>query len=489
MHNNGNGGQKVLVLYQVANSIGDSDQYNAFEIPRVPGGIKLSTVKKHCVALRNLSRAGPAGYQWRVRVDDRVAPKSASNSKTCQKYSWWDIQDDNAPLPVKDVTFTELSQILTPPKQKNSAIEHEDTVTKAASGAIRSLGKAMNKVAATVEGNSSTTATDDNFPRVSILVFKLLDLIKIYDSFSKQSGQRSKNKENSARQPTGDRNSKLHCPSINQVQVRQHNAAPKVKSQPKVAPTPRHQDNLLNFNDPTPQASNSHQHVSYPTATNNSCSTPPETRVDKIVREYKQKKNKQDLVWDDIDQRFVTPDSKSGGAVAARPMPAGRNTTRSVNDPIPKVKGISLDVSNAVGKSAHVANAIQTRVNDMKEAQQKALNNIREREMKKKQGVAEEDQFRHKVEPIIKVWSEEHGKKKHLSALLANLHTVLWPGAKWTQVNLGDLLDEKKCRHCFHKASRVVHPDKTMRLNAEQRFLAKRIFDALKQAKSVSDNA
>ena len=66
---------------------------------------------------------------------------------------------------------------------------------------------------------------------------------------------------------------------------------------------------------------------------------------------------------------------------------------------------------------------------------------------------------------------------------------VLWPGAKWKTVNLGDLLDDKKVKLSFHKASRVVHPDKTMSLGPTERFIAKRIFDALSQAKTEFDNS
>ncbi len=42
-------------------------------------------------------------------------------------------------------------------------------------------------------------------------------------------------------------------------------------------------------------------------------------------------------------------------------------------------------------------------------------------------------------------------------------------------------MDDRKCKLAFHKASRGVHPDKTIHLSAEGRFLAKRIFDALSQ--------
>jgi len=68
------------------------------------------------------------------------------------------------------------------------------------------------------------------------------------------------------------------------------------------------------------------------------------------------------------------------------------------------------------------------------------------------------------------------------------IFTILWPGATWKPLTIGDLLDDKKVKLAFHKASRVVHPDKTHQLSAEQRFLAKRIFDALSQAKTEFDD-
>jgi hypothetical protein len=152
-----------------------------------------------------------------------------------------------------------------------------------------------------------------------------------------------------------------------------------------------------------------------------------------------------------------------------------------------KEVGISLDPANAAGKSLAVQRAVHARVNEMKQSQAKALQEVRERELKKKQDEAEEDAIRKQLEPKIKAWSEEHGKKKQLRALLASLHTVLWPGAQWKQVTIGDLLDPKKVKVQFHKASRVVHPDKAHHLPADQRFLAKRIFDALSQAKNEFD--
>ena len=207
-----------------------------------------------------------------------------------------------------------------------------------------------------------------------------------------------------------------------------------------------------------------------------------ETRAEKLKREYEAKQSKANRVWDDVDQRWVEVDPKAANSSrGTASAPPGANVAKK------KEVGISLDPANAVGKSHEVQAAVNKRVNDMRESQAKALQEVRDREEKKKLEEAEEDLVRKKLEPKIKAWSEEHGKKKQLRALLGTLHTILWPGANWKPMGLGDLLDASKVKRAFHKASRVVHPDKTHHLDPEQRFLAKRIFDALSQAKTEFD--
>jgi hypothetical protein len=208
-----------------------------------------------------------------------------------------------------------------------------------------------------------------------------------------------------------------------------------------------------------------------------------ESRAEKLKREYAQKNQNANRVWDDIDQRWVEVDASKGpmsrGSTSAPP-----GTVHSDRPPAKKNVGISLDASTAVGKAANVQAAVNQRVNDMKSSQAKALQELQEREQKAKVADGEEDEARKRLEPKIKAWSEEHGQKKQLRALLGSLHLILWPGAEWKAVSLGDILDASKCKRCYHKASRVVHPDKTHHLKAEERFLAKRIFDALSQAKT-----
>lgn len=221
-----------------------------------------------------------------------------------------------------------------------------------------------------------------------------------------------------------------------------------------------------------PAATLHHSH-SMPTA-----GRPGETKQQKLKREYAAKAATNNRVWDDIDQRWIeqTPPAAAQAQAAGHPGAA------------PKTVGISLDGTGAIGKSANVAAAVNARVHDMKESQEKAVREVRAREEKKKADDDAEDEVRRRLEPKIKIWSEEHGKKKQLRALLGSLHTILWPEAKWKQVSIGDMLDNSKCVKFYRKATLVVHPDKTHKLNPEQRFLAKRIFDAITQAKTAFDN-
>lgn len=203
-----------------------------------------------------------------------------------------------------------------------------------------------------------------------------------------------------------------------------------------------------------------------------------ETRAQMLKRQQEERMKKQNRVWDDVDQRWVEVETKKPAAPGGAPA-----------RPKKKEVAVKLDMSNAAGKSAKVQQAMQARVNEMNATAQKAVQEVKEREALKKQREAEEDAIRVQLEPKIKAWSEEYGKKKQLQALLASLHTILWPGAKWKAISMGDILQPAKVKKFYFKATLVVHPDKTGNLPADQRFLAKRIFDALTQAKTIWDES
>jgi hypothetical protein len=128
---------------------------------------------------------------------------------------------------------------------------------------------------------------------------------------------------------------------------------------------------------------------------------------------------------------------------------------------------------------------VHKRIKDMEDAQAKAKRELVAREEGKRAEALELDAVKVKLEPKLKAWCEEYGKKRQLRALLSSLDKVLWPGSGWKPLNLGDVLDAKKARRAYLKASLKVHPDKTRSLDAEKRFIANRVFDALSQANAT----
>jgi hypothetical protein len=517
------GGDNLYVLYKIVNveSDRDDEHFNAFVMPRTGGpnsrGPSLAAVKQRCAALHGLNHLGPDGYHWRVCVEDKPAPGEAGSSKT---YSWWDIQDENATLPIKTASQYNLHKFFSTSPSGGSSSESSvgDDVAKVAKGAFKSLGKAVTQAVA--GHDHSNGPSSDAGPMVSVIAFKLLDLVKMHDDFSTKNhgrgghipqpapAQHHNHRPSSAAPHSQPRQQAQRAvPTPAQPPRSQHSqSAPPVRSSPPqqqrqqqqqpppqarrpAAPAP--EASLMDFGPSAPapgQARPGLRHAQSSPLMGNSIN-PNESRAERLKREYAAKKQTSNRVWDDVDQRWVEvdPAAVAGDVRATQSAPPGAGSGAV---PLAKKKevGISLDPSNAVGKSTQVQAAVQARVSEMKQSQAKAVNEIREREAQKKAEEAEEDLVRKRLEPKLKAWSEEHGKKKQLRALLATLHTILWPGADWKPVGIGDLLDDSKVKRCFHKASRVVHPDKTHHLGPEQRFMAKRIFDALSQAKNDFDS-
>lgn len=397
-------------------------------------------------------------------MEDKPAPGEESSSKS--PVSWWDVQDENAVLPVKDTTSNQLGKFFSPPK--------EDT-SESAAKAARGMFKAM---AGAVAGNDGA----DYRSTVSVIAFKLLDLVKIHDDFKikhpgnvggmeTQSSRRSQYPRSSvgitAQTPAPSRYPSGVTPTPS------HSAPPRAPTAPRpTAPPAPAQVNLMDFAPSTGRRNLVHM-TSAPAAFDNA----PETRVEKLKRDYEKKKTSTELEWDPLEQRMVQKGSMNNGSPAV-----------ATDAPKAKILGTKLESSSTLGKSVAVAQAINQRIRDMEESTEKALREMREREAKAAKDKADEDEVRKRLEPRIKAWSEEHGKKKQLRALLGTLHTILWAESGWKPVNIGDILDDGKVKKVYFKASRIVHPDKTGGMTAEHRFLAKRIFDSLTQAKVEFDN-
>ena len=443
----------------------------------IPRFVPLSTRSSHredssLAFLLILLSYSPLYPHLGVCMEEKAAPGEESGSKTTM--SWWDVQDENAVLPTKDATSSQLGKFFSPPKDDSS-----ESATKAARGMLKAMAGA-------VSGNDGI----DNRAVVSVVAFKLLDLVKMHDDFK----LKNPGKVGGMEQPTTRRGSYFRAnpvetpapPSRHPHGVTPssaHSAPPRppsshTHSAPRPVashhPPPPAQANLMDFS-PAPNRKNIVHTTSSPAAFE--ASNPNETRAEKLKKEYEKKKNSADLEWDPVEQRMVQKGSMKNGSPAV---------TQSA--PKAKIVGTKLDAASTMGKSASVAQAMHKRIRDMEESQDKALREIREREAKAAKDKADEDEVRKRLEPRIKAWAEEHGKKKQLRALLGTLHTILWKDSGWKPVSIGDILDDSKVKKVYFKASRIVHPDKTGGMSAENRFLAKRIFDSLTQAKVDFDN-
>ena len=75
-------------------------------------------------------------------------------------------------------------------------------------------------------------------------------------------------------------------------------------------------------------------------------------------------------------------------------------------------------------------------------SQAKAVKEFRDRQQANQDADDEEDEIRRRLDPTIKAWSEEYGKKRPLRALVSSLDKVLWENSGVPVVNLGDILDQ-----------------------------------------------
>ena len=179
--------------------------------------------------------------------------------------------------------------------------------------------------------------------------------------------------------------------------------------------------------------------------------------------------------WDEVEQRNVAVEAPEGAA--GGPQRAG-------------IVGIRLDgAPNLAGKPAHVQRAMLDRREKMAAAQAQAKAELASRNEARQLEEAHFDSLKVVLEPRLKDWSEEYGKKKNIRALLAGMDRVIWPEANWQPISIADLLQARNVKRAYFKAARVVHPDKLVDLDYEKKFIGRRVFDALAQAYAEFENS
>ncbi|CAA6670427.1 unnamed protein product [Spirodela intermedia] len=110
----------------------------------------------------------------------------------------------------------------------------------------------------------------------------------------------------------------------------------------------------------------------------------------------------------------------------------------------------------------------------------KALAEKNERELQVQREQAERDRISDSLNMEIRRWAA--GKEGNLRALLSTLQYVLWPDSGWQPVSLTDLITAASVKKVYRKATLCVHPDKVVSGTVQQKYIAEKVFDLLKEA-------
>ncbi|OWZ22016.1 hypothetical protein PHMEG_0003332 [Phytophthora megakarya] len=133
-------------------------------------------------------------------------------------------------------------------------------------------------------------------------------------------------------------------------------------------------------------------------------------------------------------------------------------------------------------KSEDVRRAMEERERQVQRDVERAREDLRKREEAVRNMSAMKDNANAVLGPRLKGWAEDNGRVKNIRTLLSTMHQVMWEDCKWTEVNMGKLIQPNDVKKHYRKAMIVVHPDKAGGRNAEQLLIAERVFAALNTA-------
>lgn len=133
-------------------------------------------------------------------------------------------------------------------------------------------------------------------------------------------------------------------------------------------------------------------------------------------------------------------------------------------------------------KSEHVRRAMEERERQVRADVEKAREELRQRDEAARAMTAMKESANAVLGPQLKAWAEDNGRVKNIRTLLSTMHQVMWDGSKWSEVNMGKLIQPNDVKKHYRKAMIVVHPDKSGGRNAEQLLIAERVFSALNTA-------
>ncbi|CAN7065352.1 unnamed protein product [Brassica oleracea var. botrytis] len=115
----------------------------------------------------------------------------------------------------------------------------------------------------------------------------------------------------------------------------------------------------------------------------------------------------------------------------------------------------------------------------IKDRMEKAIADMNNRDHQIQTEQEERSRISETLDGEIKLWAT--GKEGNLRALISSLHLVLWPGCGWEAVSLTDFT-YASVKKVYKKANLYVHPDKVHQKGAQQKYIAKKVFNILQEA-------
>lgn len=79
-------------------------------------------------------------------------------------------------------------------------------------------------------------------------------------------------------------------------------------------------------------------------------------------------------------------------------------------------------------------------------------------------------------------WETRNHQKNNISALLATMHTVLWPDSGWEPIGPGDVITPAQVKTMYFKSLNIIHPDKHQQDPPHIRYISERVFGAVNKA-------
>ncbi|GMI32685.1 hypothetical protein TeGR_g8534, partial [Tetraparma gracilis] len=322
-------------------------------------------------------------YHYRLRVS---SPRS---------HSYYDIVSGGEHLPVTETACVEDFLGGGPGKPSGKAASPAHSAGNLAMKGFRGLGKLMEQPKEAAYGGG------DDARSYLVIVLRVLDLNRVAHAAAGGSGPRTRVPPPAPGTPAPPRAPPR--PTIAET------APPRAPPRPTIAGTaPREMPPPRpGAREPPPPPPPAPPPPAPPPP------APPATRAEALKASYARRQS-DEKEWDDVDQRWVPAKVKRGSGLAAPASAA----------PLPPPP---------------------TRA-ELRASQDEAVGALRSRQSAAERAAAEIDEVRSRLAPAVKGWAEEHGKRKHLRTLLATLQNILWEGARWKPVSLGDLLDDAKMR-------------------------------------------